>query len=252
MNEKVLYGSNGEPLKVPEREKRSFSVGLEDIRLFSGIDGQVRFIATNVEYSPVSKNRMVLGTYDMETATYRDCSVVVPPDPNSWCEKNWIPVVHVTEDGKKEERFIYKWSPMEIGRVEPETNQLQIVLRHEIRNWLFGRLRGSTTFVDCPFEVLPKDLKVNDLERKEYLIGLAHFSEEHAPRHYYHLLILLEKNTLRPVRYSRVFYFEKLSIEFCVGMAIRNGRYVFWVSRFDRDPVCLEVDAGELELNNVV
>jgi hypothetical protein len=106
--------------------------------------------------------------------------------------------------------------------------------------------------VDCSFEVLPKDLRTNDLERKEYLIGLAHFSEEHAPRHYYHLLILLEKNTLRPVRYSRVFYFEKLSIEFCVGMAIRNGRYVFWVSRFDRDPVCLEVEAGELELNNVV
>ena len=255
MDEKVLYGSDGEPLKAPAREKRSFSVGLEDIRLFSGIDNQVRFIATNVEYSPASKNRMVLGTYDMETATYRDCIVVVPPDPNSWCEKNWIPLVHVTEDGNKEELFIYKWSPMEIGRVEPETNQLQIVLRHEIRNWLFSKLRGSTTFVDCPFDVLPKDLRTkeaNDLGKSEYLVGLAHFSEEHSPRHYYHLLILLEKKTLKPLRYSRVFYFEKLSIEFCVGMAIRNGRYVFWVSRFDRDPVCIEVDVDELELSNVV
>jgi hypothetical protein len=253
MDESVLYGPNGEPLKSPPREKRPFSVGLEDIRLFSGVDNKVRFIATNVEYSTTSKNRMVLGTYDMETATYRDCIVAVPPDPNSWCEKNWIPVVHIAEDGSKEERFIYKWSPMEIGRIDSATNQLQIVLRHDIKNWLFGRLRGSTSFVDAPLDVLPEELR----GETEYLVGLAHFSEEHSPRHYYHLLVLLEKGTLRPVRYSRVFYFEKLSIEFCIGMTVLadecgDPKYAFWVSRFDRDPICIEVKISSLQLNNVV
>lgn len=255
MDETHLYGLDGNALKAPEREKRPFSVGLEDIRLFTSKRGQtgskMRFIATNVEYSPVSKNRMVLGTYDLETGSYRDCQVIVPPDANSWCEKNWIPVQFVTEDGEEEERFIYKWSPMEIGRVDPATNQLQIVLRHHVNHWLFSRLRGSTTFVDAPLGVLPTELRDGS---KEYLVGLAHFSEEHSPRHYYHLLILLEKATLKPVRMSRVFYFEKLSIEFCIGMCVRGDerglKYVFWISRFDRDPICLEVDVSELGMDN--
>jgi len=250
--ETTIFGVDGNPLELPKREKRTFSVGLEDIRLFS-VNDRIRFIATNVEYSPVSKNRMVLGTYDLETMTYRDCQVLVPPDPNSWCEKNWIPVLfRNTENGcQEEERFIYKWSPMEIGRVDPATNQLQIIQKHEINNWLFSKLRGSTTFVDMPLDILPPDLR-----SYEYLVGLAHFSEEHSPRHYYHLLILLEKNTLKPVRYSRVFYFEKLTIEFCLGMTTRivdeRVRYVFWISRFDRDAVCLEVDADALPLSNLV
>ena len=249
MNESVLHG-----LALPKKEKRSFSVGLEDIRLFNSVDGNsIRFIATNVEYSPVAKNRMVLGTYDIETANYRDCVVLVPPDPNSWCEKNWIPVIFSESDGTKEERFIYKWSPMEIGRVNPDTNQLQIVLRHEVRPWIFSRLRGSTPFIDAPLDILPEEL-LGD----EFLIGLAHFSEEHSPRHYYHLLVLLEKHTLRPVRYSRVFYFEKLSIEFCIGMTTRideeNGgsKYVFWISRFDREPIYLEISPDVLPLQNSV
>ena len=259
MEERTIYGKDGEPLVPPKREKQSFSVGLEDIRLFTGIDGKVRFIATNVEYSPVSKNRMILGTYDLETATYRDCQMIVPPDPNSWCEKNWIPVLFSDSDSnsEKEERFIYKWSPMEIGRVDPVTNQLQIVLRYEVQPWIFSRLRGSTSFVNAPLNILPLELLEDD-SKKEYLVGLAHFSEEHSPRHYYHLLILLDKRTLKPVRYSRVFYFERLTIEFCIGMTVRptntsgKSKYVFWISRFDRDPICLEVKADCLQFDNLV
>ena len=250
MDEKTLFLSDGSVFIKPAREKRPFSVGLEDIRLFSGIKSQedakrpIRFIATNVEYSANNKNRMILGTYDLESGQYRDCVMVVPPDPNSWCEKNWIPVLMKDKDGFEEERFIYKWSPMEIGRVDPLTNQLEIVLRHEVRSWLFGRLRGSTTFVDAP--------RLEGLEDIEYVVGVAHFSEEHSPRHYYHVLVLLEKDTLKPVRYSRVFYFEKLSIEFCIGFCVRSGKYAFWVSRFDRDPVLIEVGIEELKLDNVV
>lgn len=252
MEESSLYQPDGTLLKAPEREKRTFSVGLEDIRLFCGKKGEddkrpIRFLATNVEYSPVSKNRMILGTYDSQSGTYRDCIVVVPPDPNSWCEKNWIPILS-NWNGGEEELFIYKWSPMEIGRVNPVTNQLQIVIRHEISHWLFSRLRGSTTFVECPDAFLPEELRGSGA----FLVGLVHFSEEHSPRHYYHLLVLLEKETLRPIRYSKVFYFEKLSIEFCIGMTIKETRYVFWISRFDRDPICIEVNANTLLLNNIV
>ena len=253
MDEKTLFLSDGSVMEKPAREKRPFSVGLEDIRLFSGVKGEdgsrpIRFIATNVEYSPNNKNRMILGTYDLRNGQYRDCIGVVPPDPNSWCEKNWIPILMKGADGvEEEERFIYKWSPMEIGRVDPGTNQLNIVVRHDVRSWLFGRLRGSTGFVDAPRSI------VVGLADIEYVVGVAHFSEEHSPRHYYHVLVLLEKETLKPIRRSRVFYFEKLSIEFCIGFCLRGGdKYAFWVSRFDRDPVLIEVGIEELKLDHAV
>jgi len=255
MNERPLYDANLVQIPVPEREKRAFSVGLEDIRLFSGVtreDGTkpVRFVATNVEYSPTNKNRIIIGTYDIDTSSYKDCVVAVPPDPNSWCEKNWIPVVQKLSEREEKERFIYKWSPMEIGEIDPATNQLNIVVRHEIRSWLFSKLRGSTTFMDAPLAFLPDDVD----QEKDYLLGLAHFSEEHTPRHYYHTLILLDKSTLKPVRYSRVFYFESLSIEFCVGMRVKpaSESYVFWISRFDRDPIMIEVKKDALLFTNTV
>lgn len=255
MSERAIYDKDLVPIPIPKREKRAFSVGLEDIRLFSGAkreDGTrpVRFVATNVEYSPMNKNRIVIGTYDIGTSTYCDCIVAVPPDPNSWCEKNWIPVVYKLLNGEEKERFIYKWSPMEIGEIDLATNQLNIVVRHEIRHWLFSKLRGSTTFIDAPLAFLPEGV---DAE-KEYLIGLAHFSEEHSPRHYFHTLLLLEKSTLKPVRYSRVFYFESLSIEFCVGMAVKPATesYVFWISRFDRDPIMIEAKKEALLFTNIV
>ena len=106
--------------------------------------------------------------------------------------------------------------------------------------------------MDYPLDNVPKELA-----EKEYVIGLVHFSEEHSPRHYYHLLVLLEKQTLKPVRYSKIFYFERLSIEFCIGMGIRNEAsvgysYLFWISRFDRDPICIEVKMEALPLTNIV
>ena len=258
-NEREQLDEEGRPHQrphtIPKREKRAFSVGLEDIRLFSGAkreDGTrpVRFVATNVEYSPANKNRIVIGTYDIGTSTYCDCIVAVPPDPNSWCEKNWIPILCKLSNGEEKERFIYKWSPMEIGEIDLATNQLNIVVRHEIRHWLFSKLRGSTTFIDAPLAFLPEGVDVE----KEYLVGLAHFSEEHSPRHYFHALLLLEKSTLKPVRYSRVFYFESLSIEFCVGMAVKPATesYVFWISRFDRDPIMIDAKKDALLFTNIV
>ena len=104
--------------------------------------------------------------------------------------------------------------------------------------------------MDAPLAFLPDDVD----QEKDYLLGLAHFSEEHTPRHYYHTLILLDKSTLKPVRYSRVFYFESLSIEFCVGMRVKSASesYVFWISRFDRDPIMIEVKKDALLFTNTV
>ena len=236
-----LYGKDGGELApVPHPEnKRHFTEGLEDIRLYS-LGDSIRFLATTVNYSPNGRPRMMVGTYCPDTLEYRDCQVVQPPT-DTWCEKNWIPLPKYDTEtgvskfsgettagrrvGKWEEWFVYKWCPMEIGRVDSDTNTLHILQTWEMPKEIFSKIRGSTPFVEYG--------------DGRHFVGLVHSSEEHTPRHYYHMLVLLEKDTFRPVKWSRTFYFEKLSIEFCVGMAVMDGMYRFWISRFDRDPVCL-------------
>jgi hypothetical protein len=221
-----------ENIDIPSSDK-SFSRGLEDIRLYS-INDLVKFIATTVSYSLNGRNMMMNGTYDVDTCEYSDCKILKPPGGDSWCEKNWIPVVlkGAYEGAADEEYFIYKWSPLEVGKVNSETNTLEITHSYPIQSPLFHKVRGSAPFV----------------ETDEGLLGIVHLSEEHGPRHYYHMMVLLDKETFRPIKYSRTFCFRTLGVEFCVGMRILGEKYVFWISRHDRDPMLVRVDMSEIPL----
>jgi hypothetical protein len=223
----ITYYEMVENIGIPSADK-SFSRGLEDIRLYS-INGLVKFIATTVNYSLNGRNMMMNGTYDADVCEYRDCRILKPPGGDSWCEKNWIPVVL---KGADEEYFIYKWSPLEIGKVNTNTNTLEIVYSYPILSPLFDKVRGSAPFV----------------ETDTGLLGIVHFSEEYGPRHYYHVMVLLDKETFRPIKYSRTFCFRKLGVEFCIGMRILGEKYVFWISRHDRDPMLVRVDMSEIPL----
>jgi hypothetical protein len=194
------------------------SKGLEDMRLYlekkeDGND-KIKFIATSVNYSPSGRNRMVIGDYNTETANYSNCVVIESPNPDSWCEKNWIPLT---------DSFIYKWSPMVLGNVNKETNALELNKSYFPKAPIFSKMRGSSTFK----------------QTSKGWIGVVHFSEDGCPRHYYHVLVLLEEHTWRPLSYSQSFYFDKVGIEFCIGFNIVDDDYMFWISRFDRDPMCI-------------
>jgi hypothetical protein len=176
---------------------------------------------------------MITGRYHIESATYSECRVLHPPNKESWCEKNWIPLIK-REGEVEEEFFIYKWWPFEVGKVNLATDQLEIVLSYKLNSPLFMKVRGSTPFV----------------ETEEGLVGLVHFSEDTLPRHYYHIMVLLDKVTFQPLRYSDVFCFEKIGIEFCIGLKWEEeeGEYHFWISRMDRDPLYLKMGRGDLPL----
>jgi len=122
--------------------------------------------------------------------------------------------------------------PMEIGRVNRETNTLEIIERYSIHTPLFHRVRGSAPFI----------------ETADGMLGIVHFREEYAPRHYYHMMVLLEKDSYRPLKYSRTFTFRTLGVEFCIGMRFLENKYIFWISRHDRDPMMVQVDMAEIPL----
>jgi len=58
----------------------------------------------------------------------------------------------------------------------------------------------------------------------------------------------LDKDTLKPLKYSEIFCFQHLGIEFCIGFMIRENKYHFWLSNFDRDPELMKIDVPEIPL----
>jgi hypothetical protein len=202
--------------------------GIEDIRIWTENE-YMRFVGTSVNYSPSGKNRIIYGKYDITQQRLVESKVIDPPT-DSYCEKNWTPVVVTGENT----RFVYKWCPMEIGTIDTETNSLQIDTTYSIVTPIFKKLRGSTYFREF-------------LSDSRYLIGLLHFSEREWPRFYFHQLILLDKTTLKPVRCTQPFSFQdRTSIEFCIGLYEDKDRYHFWTSYFDRDPANISILKTEL------
>ena len=208
----------------------SYSVGLEDIRLYS-YNSIIKFIATNVNYIGNRANRMIVGEYDINNRSYVNSKIIQPPTKTR-CEKNWVPII---KDG--EELFIYTWSPFQIGKINPETNQLEIVESHNILSPDFHRIRGSSIFIDYG---------------DSYMIGVVHFCEETWPRQYYHILVILDKNTLRPISYSDPFCFQHYGVEFCIGFTMTDDNYVFWVSKKDNDTVMVSADFSEIPVHHTV
>jgi hypothetical protein len=209
-----------------------FSEGLEDIRLYvSEKTGELCFIGCSLEYSYCDRIRMVRGIYDVQTHTLRNAQVI-RPHVETWCEKNWAPIpLPNGEDG-----FVYKWFPLEIGKVNEEVGQdeehlgkFEVVISREMDNRFRG-MKGSTSFV--PYG-------------KEGYIGVVHFSEERAPRQYFHRVVVLHRETYGVVKCSPAFCFRKAWVEFCIGFrSMEEGSmWGFWISQMDRDPLYLETSA---------
>ena len=222
-----------ETIDLPEHQ--FYSRNVEDIRLYN-YQGKLKYIATTVGYYHTCGNRMMIGNYDIENNCYTESQIVEPPT-DTRCEKNWVPIMNSSSSvldklGRElGELFIYKWSPLEIGEVVKTDDgklKLEIIYTLECcRNIpFFNKLRGSAPFI----------------EYNGHLVGIAHFSEETKPRHYFHMMIILDKDTFRPIRYSEPFVFEQIGIEFCIGFTIIDEKYWFWISQFDREPVLITLD----------
>lgn len=212
-------------------------IGLEDVRIFTTMNlssSDVNFIATSVNYSKNGTNQMIMGKYNVVKSSnsgylgnMEDCFAISSPFENEWiCEKNWIPL----EDGK----IIYKWSPFEVGIVKE--NKLSLVSSDYMKSPLCKKFRGSSIFVSS------QNISLNER------IGVVHFSENEYPRHYFHCLVVLAKRgkTWKPRKHSQTFYFKNIGVEFCIGFLPKNGKYHFWISQFDREPLLMIVDMDKI------
>jgi len=232
----VNFREINETVNLPSYEM--YSRGIEDVRLYAVRD-QMKYIATTVGYHSTGGNRMIMGNFNVDQLDLTGSTLIEPPT-DTFLEKNWVPVVlnNPTSEFHGRELFIYSWGPFRVGQLRYDTGssspQLEIIYSEESTRLapFFHRMKGSALLVD----------------RGDVLVGVVHFSEELRPRHYFHVMVELDRRTLRPLRYSEPFYFEAVSIEFCIGFTLtpETDRYVFWISRMDRDPLMVVVPVSDL------
>ena len=184
--------------------------GLEDVRIY---DNGRKWIACSREYGYDGNNCQVIGTYDIEKCEFQDGVSIQPPEKTDG-EKNWIPV--------GENKFIYKWHPFQIIKVE---GNISTVFSEQETPHFFENMRGSTTLVEY--------------ENAYYC--MIHCVQYKIPRSYFHSIVKLTKE-LKIESWTHPFYFNKNSIEYCIGMDMIDGNVKAIVSQFDMNPVIITID----------
>jgi len=128
-----------------------------------------------------------------------------PNDPNSYCEKNWMPIIDIPY------HFV-KWAnPTEVVKVDPETNTSKtVVLKPQIDS--FNNLRGGSQIIpygDGRICIIHEcNLWKNKLEQKD--------------AKYTHRLVMWDKDwNIKHI--SESFNFMDGEIEFCCGLAEYQG-----------------------------
>lgn len=176
-------------------------IGLEDARLVRW-DGKLYMCGVRRDTKTNGEGRMELSEIvnGVEINRYR---IEPPNDPNSYCEKNWMPVLD------KPYHFV-KWSnPTEVVEVDINT------------------LTSKTVYLSNNYKQLKRDIRGGSqvIRLGEYYIALTHEVDLWRTKHgkkdgkYYHRFIVWNQN-FEIVKVSDEFNFMAAGVEFCCGMAI--------------------------------
>ena len=169
-------------------------VGLEDIRLFN--DDYIIYYNSNrgLSYGNMAIEHGIID-FSKESTVEQQCLKKV--DQNS-IEKNWV-LIQSNNVIKKHKKAIYHWSPnIIIGDIVDD----QFVETHQIRAPSFFKyLRGST----------------NGVIIKDDIWLMCHAVSYEDRRYYYHIIVVLDKDTYSLKKYTPFFTFEGEKVEYTLG-----------------------------------
>jgi len=193
--------------------------GVEDVKVFEH-KGELLFLGS-VEDPDTGAIRVGHGTYTLD----KDCLVSLPfQSPlGRGCEKNWC----YFHDSNGDLRVMYDWSPMMVGKVVDGT--LELLTTNASVPAFFRDVRGSSHGVRVP--------SANGGGTEVWF--LCHIANYTTPRTYYHLLVVLDGETLEVKRHSILFKFADESIEYALGLIVETDRLLISFSRYDRTSAVL-------------
>jgi hypothetical protein len=210
-------------------------VGLEDVRLFRW-NGKLYTCGVRRDTTPNGQGRMELCEIIVDSENVVEVSrfrIPPPNDPNSYCEKNWMPILDIPY------HFI-KWSnPTEVVKINPGDKTCETV---KLSNYvpLPRDLRGGSqvikwgeNYIACTHEV---DLFNSEVGRKDAV--------------YRHRFIIWDKDW-NIIKYSRDFDFMSGHVEFCIGMDHYNDNEVLMTFGF-QDNAAFILKVSKDVINNFI
>ena len=184
---------------IPYSFKRHIRVrdGFEDIRIFSHKE-TLHYIGT---YKTNMENQIVSGRFDLsQENVFSDKTIRVTfPTDYGW-EKNWS-----LFDDHSRLHLVYRWYPLQIACIDHEKHELNL-LETKVMPTYFKECRGSSCGVTY----------------QDQLWFLVHFENNRV----YTLALVVFNLDMKLIRYSEPFQLET-NREFCYGMMIENGEFVF-------------------------
>jgi len=189
-------------------------VGLEDVRLF----GDKYLFCTNLEVNNQAVPQICFCEYDNKTGGVNKIYPLQVANKLQ-CEKNWLPFI----DNDKI-YFIYSFEPFRIYELNSETRDIKLVKETKIyKNKNLDTFRGSAS---------PIPYKNGWL----FSIHQVHYSN---PRKYFHRLVWMNKE-FNDLRYSNVFYFEAVTIEYNLSICHSDNGLLLTYSQNDNSTkICL-------------
>jgi len=178
--------------------------GVEDVKIFVD-NGKLLYLGT-VEHPETHQVTVGYGTYDNEMLKPTACA----SPTGSGCEKNWV----FCSDGDKTS-VVYSWSPLTFGHLDGDkyvTDRKDTEVPH-----FFKDVRGSSNGYTYGDEIW-------------FLCHVVHYA---SPRHYYHIIIVLDKMTLKYKRHSILFKFNGRPIEYSLGLIVEDERIIMSYSQND-------------------
>jgi hypothetical protein len=180
-------------------------VGLEDARIFRWHE-KLWICGVRRDVKPNGEGRMELCGIDVGPDSVREISrfrIPPPKDPNSYCEKNWMPVLDMPY-------HYVKWTcPTELVVVDPGLKTCKTVAHVDNRPDIRRDIRGGT-------QVIP-------FGQDGYRMAITHevdlFKSEVGRKDavYYHRFVVWDKDW-NIVKTSRSFFMMDGRVEFSIGM----------------------------------
>jgi hypothetical protein len=202
-------------------------VGEEDCRITQW-DGNYYLIGVRRDTTINGQGRMEYSNIELDKTNWTAKEVqrvrIPPPvDVNSYCEKNWMPILDMPY------HFV-KWAmPTEIVKANPNKSECEQVLTRSTPSVPIDQ-RGGTNIVSWGdyYIAFTHEVKLwrNYLEQKDSV--------------YRHRMIVWDKE-FNFVGLSNSFAFLDTPIEFCVGAAVRNGKLLLSFGVQDNAAFVLEV-----------
>ena len=195
--------------KFPDKQLWEF-VGLEDVRIFCW-DGKLYTSGVRRDLDTIGTGRMELceiEVYNNKVIEVSRVRIEPPNNPNSYCEKNWMPILDLPY-------HYIKWSnPTEVVKVNPETGTSETIFLGEKKD-IPRDLRGGSQvvpwrdyYVAITHEV---DLFKSETDRKDAI--------------YKHRVCFWDKN-FNLVKWTQDFSIMGGHVEFCVGLAQQGSDFL--------------------------